>query len=138
MVPYLLILSIISLHNDSLEVSQQALPKSRSKQVIINGFLSAGLGVATGIFHIRGNDAYTDYQNSTTSAEAVENWERTKFNDNVRNICAAGAVFFAARTLYYHIKNKQEEKVKIPKSLKIFELKCIDTSKWVICIKKTL
>jgi hypothetical protein len=138
MIQCLLILCFINLSNDSLEIDQQILPKTHSTQIVINGFLSAGLGITAGIFHIRGNDAYTDYQNSVTVAEAVENWERTKLNDNVRNICAAGAVFFTARTLYYYIKNKHEEKSKKTKPVPLLDFKYIDTSKWVLCIKKVL
>ena len=138
MIPCLLMLCLININNDSLEVDQKALPKTYSTQIIINGFLSAGLGISAGIFHIRSNDAYTDYKNSTTVAEAVDNWERTKLNDNVRNICAVGAVFFTARTLYYHIRNRQEKKCETPKSLPFLDFKYIDTSKWVLCIQKAL
>lgn len=137
MIQCLLILCFINVSDDRPEVNQQISPETHSKQVIINGFLSAGLGITAGIFHIKGNDAYTDYQNSIIISEAVDNWERTKLYDNVRNLCAAGAVFFAARTLYYHIKNKQE-KPETPKSLPFLDFKYIDTSKWVLCIKKAL
>jgi hypothetical protein len=134
----MLILCFFNLNNDSLQVDQRVLRKTHSRQVIINGFLSAGLGITAGIFHLRGNHAYTDYQNSTTVAEAVENWERTKLNDNVRNICAGGAVLFAARTLYYHIKNRQTKQSDALKSPSLFDFKYIDTSKWVFCIQKAL
>jgi hypothetical protein len=138
MIQCLLILCVINVSDDSLEIDQRVLPKTHSTQLVINGFLSAGLGITAGIFHLRGNHAYTDYQNSTTVAEAVENWERTKLNDNVRNICAASAVFFAARTLYYYIKNKQEKKSKKTKTVPLLDFKYIDTSKWVLCIQKAL
>lgn len=138
MIHCLLILCFINVSDDSLEVNQQVLPKTHSKQVIINSLISAGLGITAGIFQIKGNDAYTDYQNSKTIAEAVDNWERTELYDGVRNICAAGAVFFAARTLYYHIKNRQTKNSDIPKSLPLLNFKYIDTSKWVLCIQKTL
>jgi hypothetical protein len=124
------------MNEDTLKVGQRALPKSYSKQVIINGFLSAGLGITAGICHIKGNDAYTDYQNSTTAAQAIDNWDKTKLYDNMRNICTAGAVFFAARTLYYHIKNRKIKKAEGPKPSPLLDFKYIDTSKWVLCIQK--
>jgi hypothetical protein len=136
MIPCLLMLCFINLNNDSLEVNQRVLPKTHSTKIVINGFMSVGLGITAGIFHVRGNDAYTDYQNSTTIAEAVDNWERTKLNDNVRNICAAGAVFFAARTIYYHVKNRKNKKPDGPKSSTLLDFRYIDTSKWVLSIKK--
>ncbi|MGB3341196.1 MAG: hypothetical protein WBB37_06915 [bacterium] len=134
----LLLLCLINLSNDSLEIDQHVLPKTHSKQIVVNAFLSTGLGITAGIFHVRGNDAYTDYRNSTTVAEAVENWEKTKLNDNVRNICAAGAVFFAVRTIYYHVKNRKNKKPDGPKSSTRLDFRYIDTSKWVLCIQKVL
>lgn len=136
MIQCLLILCFLNLANDSLIVNNERSKENYSTQLIINGFLSAGFGITAGIFHVRGNAAYTDYQNSTTIVEAVDNWERTELNDNVRNICAAGAIFFAARTLYYHIKNRQAKKTKAPKPLPLLEFKYIDTSKWVLSIQK--
>jgi len=134
----LLMLCLVNLSNDSLEVNQHVLPKTHSTQIVVNVFLSVGFGITAGIFHTKGNAAYTDYQNSRTITEAVDNWERTKLYDNVRNICAAGAVFFAARTLYYHIKNRQGRKIKAPKSSPLIDFKYIDTSKWALCIQKAL
>jgi len=87
MIQGMLIIFCVSLTTDSLLTENQFSKKTYSTEIVVNGFLSAGLSITAGISHTKGNAAYTDYQNSTTIPEAHDNWNRTRFYDNVRNVC---------------------------------------------------
>jgi hypothetical protein len=83
-----------------LYVRQQAY----RKHIAINGLLSIGLTATSGIYWKKGNDAYAQYQKSTTTVDALYYWEQTQGYDRIRNVCAIGALFFIGRTIYYYAK----------------------------------
>ena len=84
--------------------SLQAKRQGYKKQIAINGLFSIGLTALSGIYWKKGNEAYDNYQNSMTAAEAVHYWEQTQSYDRIRNVCGIGALFFIGRTLYYYAK----------------------------------
>jgi hypothetical protein len=85
-------------------------PKSYTKQVLLNGFVGIGFGIGTGIFHTLGKKAYEDYIYSDSIRSSIENWDKTIRYDNLRNICAVGAVVFTLRALYYQLKHVKASK----------------------------
>jgi hypothetical protein len=74
------------------------------KQIAINGLLGIGFTAMSGIYWKKGNEAYDNYQNSMTTADAVHYWEQTQSYDRIRNICGLGALFFVGRTIYYYAR----------------------------------
>lgn len=79
--------------------------KNYSKQVLINGIIGLGFTVGAGVLHTMGNSAYEKYKESGTMKSAVENWDKVKLYDNIRNVCAIGALAFLSRAIYYQLKN---------------------------------
>ncbi len=57
-----------------------------------------------GVFHLKGNDAYHEYEAAENMNAAVEAWDKVRLYDNVRNVLAAGALVFVARAIYYQVK----------------------------------
>jgi hypothetical protein len=88
-------------------IPQEMVPvkKSYTKQIIVNGIISLGLGTGAGLLHLQGNQVYDDYTASTTMIDAHNNWERVRRYDLYRNLCVAGSAVFFIRTIYYYIKN---------------------------------
>lgn len=108
-------------------------PKSYTKQVLLNGLVGIGFGISTGIFYRMGENAHDDYKESDSIRTALDNWNKTKLYDNLRNVCAVGALIFTARAVYYQLKH-----VKAARSAKytpIFDLHYAHQNKWSLGIK---
>ncbi len=82
--------------------------KEYTGQLFASGLLSVGFGISAAIFHTRSNQAYEEYQSSTTIAQALERWDRVRKFDLYRNVSIAGSVLFLARLMYYHMKQDDE------------------------------
>lgn len=96
-----IILFCVNLSIDSL-IQEKPVPReSYTKQVLINGFIGVAFSVGTGVFYAKGNAAYDNYKTSTTMSAAVDNWDKVRLYDGIRNVCAVGAVLFIFRSLYY-------------------------------------
>ncbi len=78
--------------------------KEYTGQLVASGLLSVGFGIGAAVFHTRSNQAYEEYQSSTTIAQALERWDRVRKFDLYRNVSIAGSVLFLARLMYYHMK----------------------------------
>jgi hypothetical protein len=108
--------------------------KSYNKEIIINAALGLGFGIGGGTFFMLGNKAYDNYKRSGSMESANKYFDQTVVYDNARNICAAGAIFFFARALYFQIKNNQAEK---PVGLKpVFDLEMPAYAKIQIGLRK--
>jgi hypothetical protein len=108
MIHILLLCTLVSSVEDSLITREAARTKSRSKQIIFNTVLGFGFTFGAGFFHTKGNSAYEEYQESQTVSAALENWRRVQLYDTIRNVCAAGAVIFLARAVYYQFLHTRE------------------------------
>jgi hypothetical protein len=95
---------LMSLSADSLNQQTFLLKANYRKHLVISGIIGIGLGFVSGVCYTQGNNAYREYQNTTSMAEAVDYWEKTMRYDTIRNICAFGSVIFLARTFYYYYK----------------------------------
>jgi hypothetical protein len=107
MIACILVAVCILTSYDSLP-QQPEIKKEYTGQLVASGLLSAGFGISAAIFHTRSNQAYEDYQSSTTIAQALERWDRVRRFDIYRNVCVAGSVLFLARFMYYHMKQTDE------------------------------
>ena len=107
--------------------SAKPLRQKYGRQVLVNSVLGFACTIGAGVFYVKGNNAYEDYKDSQSMSTAVEAWDRVKTSDFVRNACAAGAVFFVARAVYYQIK-----KMRLPKSsglVPVFEMRYAEQPK---------
>ncbi len=78
--------------------------KDHSRKVLVSTLIgSACIGVM-GICHLKANNAYDAYLGSETMSSALEEWDRVRHYDNMRNIFAIGAVVFIARAVYYQFR----------------------------------
>lgn len=100
----LLIMLCVLNTQDPIQVPFQAKRQEYKREIAINGLLSIGLSTLSGIYWKKGNDAYDNYQQSMTSADALHYWEQTQTYDRIRNVCGIGALFFIGRTIYYYAK----------------------------------
>jgi hypothetical protein len=75
-----------------------------SQQVLISTILGFGCTVGMSVFHVKGNDAYQEYEAAENMNSALEAWDKVQLYDNVRNIFAAGALIFVARAIFYQVK----------------------------------
>ena len=105
MVEALLICILLSSANDSLPQVESSATRSYSKQILINGIIGVGFTIGAGVFYTKGNGAYEEYEKSESMGSALENWDKVQLYDNVRNVCAIGALLFFGRALYYQLKN---------------------------------
>jgi len=105
MVQFFLLFSLLAQNNpDTLPQSTPTVKKSYVKQVLINGLLGIGSGAGAYLFFTKGDKAYQDYKNSETMQAAQENYNKTVFYDNVRNVLAVTSVIFVFRAVYYQLK----------------------------------
>ena len=107
MIACILVAFCIYTSSDSLP-QQTEINKEYTGQLVASGLLSAGFGISAAIFHTRANQAYVEYQSSTTIAQALEHWDAVKKFDLYRNVCIAGSVLFLARFMYCHMKQGDE------------------------------
>ena len=125
MIACILVLVCVSATSDSIP-HQPASDNTYTGQLVTSGLLSAGFGVSAAIFHTRANQAYEEYQNSTTMAEALERWDAVRKFDLYRNVCIAGSILFLARFMYYHMKQDEPASTGLVPSL---EMECICSPK---------
>jgi len=107
-----------------------------TKQILLNGIVGISFGIGTGVFYRMGNNAYDEYEKSTSTKSALDNWNKTKVYDNLRNVCAVGALFFTIRAVYYQLKN-----IKASKSTNLMptlDFQCCYRNKWSLGLKKRL
>lgn len=107
MIPCILVAVCIFTSSDSIP-QQPEIHKEYTGQLVASGLLSAGFGISAAIFHTRSNQAYEEYQRSTTIAQSLERWDAVRKFDLYRNVCVAGSVLFLARFMYYHMKQDDE------------------------------
>ncbi len=86
-------------------VSEPTAKKNYTKQVLINGVIGIGFGSAAVFFHVKGNNAYENYEQSNTFTEALDNWNKTITYDIIRDACAVGGAVFLIRALVFQLKN---------------------------------
>lgn len=129
------ILFLISTTQDSVNSVAQ-MERGYSRQVLVSTILGFGCTIGMGVFHLKGNDAYEEYEAAESMSSAVEAWDRVRLHDNVRNVFAAGAVFFVARAIYYQVK-----KARLRRSASIspvLDIQYTNTPKIIIGLKKHL
>ena len=129
------ILLLISTTQDSVNNVVQ-IERGYSRQVLISTILGFGCTIGMGVFHLKCNDAYQEYEAAESMSSAVEAWDRVQLYDNVRNVFAAGALVFVARAIYYQVK-----KARLQRSASIspvFNMQFANTPKIVIGFKKHL
>lgn len=117
----------------SIQQADVVNPRNYTKQVLINGLVGIGFAVGTGVFYIMGEDAHDHYKESDSIRTALDNWDKMKVYDNLRNACAIGALVFTVRAVYYQLKN-----VKASKSTKYkptLDIKYAYQNKWSLGIK---
>ncbi len=107
MIECILVAVCILTSSDSLP-QRPDIHKGYTGQLVASGLLSAGFGISAAIFHTRSNQAYEEYQSSTTIAQALERWDAVRKFDLYRNVCIAGSVLFLARFVYFHMKQDDE------------------------------
>ncbi len=110
--------------------------ESYTKRILLNGIVGISFGIGTVIFYRKGNSAYDEYEKSTTTKSALENWNKTKVYDNLRNVCAVGALFFTIRAVYYQLKS-----IKASKStsfMPTLDFQYCYRNKWSLGLKKRL
>jgi len=136
MIQYILILLCSNAPLDSLMQETSSAKKSYTNQVLINGILGMSLGIGTGIFYTIGNKAYDEYKDSKTMQSAIKNWDRVRLFDNIRNVCALGALVFTVRAVYYQLKN-----IRLSKSQSVtpvINFNCTHSKIWAIGLEKRL
>lgn len=103
MIQFFVVLTLVTASQEGPS-NTELMQKKYGRQVLVNSILGFACTVGMGVFHVRGNNAYEDYENSHSMRTAVEAWDRVRLNDTARNVFAVGAVFFITRAVYYHIK----------------------------------
>src|SRR4030042_2289857 len=90
--------------SDSLPLEPK-ISRNYTKHVLINGVIGIGFGSAAVFFHVKGNNAYEDYNQSETIIDALNNWHKTETYDIIRNACAVGGAVFLIRAVVFQLKN---------------------------------
>ena len=127
------VLSLYISNDTSIEATNIATPKSYTKQVLLNGLIGIGFGVSTDIFYTMGENAHDRYKESDSIRTTLDNWDKTRLYDNLRNVCAVGALFFTVRAVYYQLKH-----VKAARSAKYtpkLDLQYSYQNKWSLGVK---
>jgi len=134
----LLTLAFISTTPDST-ISTVDVPQMSSKysrQVLVSTLIGAACIGGMAIFHLRANDAYSEYQEAESMSAAIETWDRVQRYDNIRNAFAVGAAAFIARAIYYQVmKSKLYQSSHI---LRMLDLRYAGNSKMAVGIKRNL
>lgn len=128
-------LLLISTTQDNVN-SVARIERGYSRQVLISTILGFGCTIGMGVFHLKGNDAYQEYEAAESMSSAVEAWDRVQLYDNVRNVFAAGAVVLVARAIYYQGK---KARLRRPVSISpVLDIKYANTPKITVGFKKHL
>jgi hypothetical protein len=132
---YLMILVLFGNASSDTLLLQTKTPNqdNYTKKVLINGLVGIGFGVGTGVFYTLGNNAFEDYEDSDSIRTSLDNWNKTKLYDNLRNVCAVGAAIFTLRALYYQLKHVKASKSSKNTPILDFQYSCRD--KWSLGIK---
>ncbi|UCD05780.1 MAG: hypothetical protein JSV98_00635 [candidate division WOR-3 bacterium] len=134
----LLALTFISTTPDST-VSAFDVPQMSgkySRQVLISTLVGAACIGGMAVFHLRANDAYSEYQAAESMSAAIETWERVQRYDNIRNAFGVGAALFIARAIYYQVK--KSELYRSSHILQMLDLRYAGNSKMAVGIKRNL
>jgi hypothetical protein len=129
------ILLLLSTTQDSVNSVVQ-IEQGYSRQVLISTILGFGCTVGTGIFHLKGNDAYAEYEAAENMNSAIEAWDKVQLYDNVRNVFAVGALVFVARAIYYQVK-----RARVRRSVSIspvLDFQYANTPKIIVGLRKHL
>jgi hypothetical protein len=109
MVQLFVVITLVTASQESPS-NKELMQKKYGQRVLVNSILCFACTISTGVFYVKGNNAYEDYKSSHSMRTAVEAWDRVRMNDTVRNVFAVGAVFFLTRAVYYQIKRVRLEK----------------------------
>lgn len=109
MVQLFVVLTLVTASQESAS-NIELLQRKYGRGVLVNSVLCFACTIGTGVFYVKGNNAYEDYKSSHSMRTAVEAWDRVRMNDTVRNVFVVGAVFFLTRAVYYQIKRVRLEK----------------------------
>lgn len=134
----LLALILISTTPDST-TSAFDIPQMSSKysrQVLISTLVGAACIGGMAIFHLRANDAYSEYQAAESMSTAIETWDKVQRYDNIRNAFGVGAALFIARAIYYQVK--KSELYRSSHILRMLDLRYAGNSKMAVGIKRSL
>ncbi|HEC78485.1 MAG TPA: hypothetical protein ENI34_05000 [candidate division WOR-3 bacterium] len=122
--------------DDSVIPVKTPVKESYTKKALFNGILGVGFTVGAVFYHKNADKAYDEYKTSRSIKSALENWQKMSFYEGVRNVCAAGALLFIGRALYYQIK--QIKKSKASSLVPALEFKYLCQNKWSLGIIKEL
>jgi hypothetical protein len=139
MVQCLLLILMINqgaIDNDSLAPSPAPAKKSYTSQILINGMIGLGFGAGAAVFHLKSGSSYDAYLKSDSLREATDYYNKTVFYDNLRNICAGGAVLFLAQALFYQLKSVRTKTASRPASE--IDLGTCEKNKYYICLKRPI
>ncbi len=131
-----IILFCVNLSVDSLIQETPVPRKNYTKQVLINGIIGIGFGIGAGVFYAKSNDVYEDYKKSTIMVDALDNWDKVRLYDGVRNVCAAGALIFIFRAVYYQLKNVKSSKS--TSFVPVMDFQLTNNGKLILGIQKNL
>jgi hypothetical protein len=137
MVQSLLLLAMISQGAlDSIPLAPAPAKKSYTTQILVNGIIGLGFGAGAAAFHMKSGSSYDAYLKSDSLGEATNYYNKTVFYDNLRNMCAGGAVLFLAQALYYQLKSVRTKTVS--GSAPVIDLGMCEKNKYFICFKQPI
>lgn len=132
---FLLAVTIISTTPDST-IDIPRMSSRYSRKVLVSTLVGAACLGGMAIFHLRANDAYSEYQAAESMSAAVEMWDKVQRYDNIRNALGVGAAFFIARAIYFQVK--KSSLYRSSHILRMFDLRYAGNSKMAVGIKRTL
>jgi hypothetical protein len=103
MLQLLVALMLVSAATDTTSATDR-FGEGHSREVLISTLIGVACIGGMAVYHMKANDAYDAYLESETMSSALEEWDRVRRYDNIRNILAIGAVAFVARAVYYQLK----------------------------------
>jgi hypothetical protein len=134
MIQLFVVLTLVTVSQEG--PSNTALMQKRyGRQVLVNAILGFTCTIGMGVFHVKGNNAYEDYENSQSMRTAVEAWDKVIMNDTARNVFAVGTVFFLTRAVYYHIKRIRLKRSAVSA---VFDVRYVGGPKVSIGLQKSL
>ncbi|MBA7520904.1 hypothetical protein ES705_13004 [subsurface metagenome] len=68
--------------------------------------------------------------------DALDNWDKVRLYDGVRNVCAAGALIFIFRAVYYQLKNVKSSKS--TSFVPVMDFQLTNNGKLILGIQKNL
>ncbi|HEX7318871.1 MAG TPA: hypothetical protein VF399_00750 [bacterium] len=139
MVQYLLLLSMISqgaIDSVPMAPAPASARKSYTAQILVNGIIGLGFGTGAAVFYMKSGSSYDAYLKSDSLCEATDYYNNTVFYDNLRNICAGGAVLFLAQALYYQLKSVRTKTASRPAPE--IDLGMSEKNKYFICLRQPI